>query len=197
MALRECRPLLVLTIALLLVAGCTPSPPTGYLTYRLTESAGYLSFEYPAWIPVKTVQFTDDGYYSAIDMLGPVSPADRTRTRIWVTITCDPNNPPNVLLYFESAITVAESLSGYRFIDRSDLTVAGESAKQIVYANILHRSDYETRVLHLEPYTVINRQIYLMHGKAVWTISMTASEETYASELPGFEHLLATFVFLD
>ncbi len=186
-------PLLILVPA----AGCSPPLPTGYHTYTLGEGVGHFSFEYPAWIPVKTVTFGEDGNYTAVDMLGPFSSSDRTRTRIWVTVTRDPKEPVNVQKYFDDAFRIAESLSNYRFIDRSDLTVAGKPAEQMVYANLLHRSDYETRVLHLESYTVINRMVYLKHADAVWTISMTASEAAYPAELPGFEHLLSTFAFLN
>lgn len=185
-----------LSIVLVVIGGCGSPSPTGYRTYTLLEGAGHFSFEYPARIPVKTVHLGEDGNFTMVDLFGPVSPKDGTRTRVWITATRSPGMPPDFPLYLESALGVAESLSGYRFIDRSNLVVAGETAEQISYANMLHRSDYETRVLRLSPYTVINRHIYLTHGDAVWTISITATADVFDIELTDFERLLASFSFL-
>ena len=180
-----------------LFSGCSTPLATGYQTYTITEGAGYMSFEYPARIPPKTVQLAEDSSYTMIDLYGPVMPQDRTRTRIWVTVTRDASQAATAALHLQSALGIAETLAGYSFIDRSFLTLGGEQAEQIVYANVLSRTDYEIRVLHLSPVTMFNRQIFLSHNGAVWTISMTASEQNFDSDTPDFGHLINTFEFLD
>jgi hypothetical protein len=188
----------VIYLALILATtlACKSPHPVGYQTYILTEGKEHFSFEYPAHIPIRTVQFSEDGNYIMVDMSGPVSSKDRTSTRIWVTATHTTGTTPNAGLFFQSGLGVAETLEGYRSIERSKIIVAGQEAEQMIYANTLHRSDYETRILHLSPYTAVNRQIYLTHGDAVWTISMTTNEPAYEYELSDFEHILATFTFL-
>jgi len=195
--LRDFSSVSAILLFLIILVGCTSPSPAGYRTYSLEEGAGHLSFKHPSRIPVKTVQLGEDGNYTMIDLAGPISQTDRTRTRIWITITNNPDSPPDIQLYLQSGLGVAESLTDYRFMDRSKLTVAGEAAEQIIYTNTVHRSDYESRMLHLKPFAVINRQIYLMHGNTLWTISLTASERAYYDELPDFDHMLATFTFLD
>jgi len=184
-------------LGLTAVTGCASPAPTGFQPYVLDQGAGHLSFEYPSRIPVKTVQVAEDGNYTMLELSGPVYAVDRTRTRTWITVTRSPGVAPDAQLYLNSAQGVAETLPGYRFIERSKTEVSGEPAEQIIYANTLSRNDYETRVLRLQPATVINRQIYLTHGDAVWTISITASEAFYETETPDFEHLLSTFKFLN
>jgi hypothetical protein len=181
----------------LLLPSCSTPLATGYQVYSITEGAGYMSFEYPARIPPKTVQIADDGSYTMIDLYGPVMPQDRTRTRIWVTVTKNSDQANTAGVHLQSALGIAETLAGYSFIDRSFLTLGSEQAEQIVYANVLGRTDFEIKVLHLSPVTMINRQIFLTHDGAVWTISMTASEQSYDSNTPGFNHLISTFKFLD
>ncbi len=189
---------IVVWIAIAAVGIRDPGPASGYYSYTLTEGPGHLYFEHAARVPVKTVSFTEDKNYVMVDLYGRYAPEHHTRTRMWITVTRNPSGEaPNPGLFLDSALGVAETLPGFRYIDYSSLTVDGVQAEQIVYSNTTYRSDYETKILHLEPFTVVTRQIFLAHGEAIWSFAITASETIADTEMAEFEHLLATFKFLD
>ena len=198
--IRLSRPVRLLAAACLCLfgafAGC-PAPATGYQTYTLEEGVGHLSFEHPARYGIKTVQLTEDESYTMVDAYGPVNREDRSRPRLWVTVTRANPGPPDAGAFLQSALDVAVSLPDFRFVERSPVTVDGATGEQVVYANTMFRSDYETRVLRLKPVTVLNRQVFVAHGESVWSISITVKESIAAAEMAEFERLLASFKFLN
>lgn len=179
-----------------LSASCNQPVPTGYKTYSLPDKGiAHLSFEYPAAFYVRLVQLLDETGFERMDLDGPYSRQNRSRTTMWVEahrystfITASD--------LIHNSISTASGLSGYRQIDRSSISVTGISAEQHTYFSYSKRSDYETKVLGLAPSPMVTREVFFTYGGLQWTVGMSAHERTVDADTPGFEQLLQTLTML-
>jgi hypothetical protein len=189
--------LIIIGMMITSIVGIRRLGPDGEQAYSLTKGIGHLSLEHPVRLPVKTVQFSEDGNFTEIDIYGRYDPWNHTRTRIWVTITRDQMGALTPEPFLEGALGTATSLPGFRLIDRSPATVDGIIGEQITYSNTMYRTDYETKVLHFHPYTSVSRQIFLVRDGSLWMISFAANEIVANTEIVNFQQVLASFKFLD
>lgn len=189
--------LAVLSLASLsILTSCGGPVPTGYRTYSLPDKGiAHLSFEYPAAFNVTEVQLLDSDGYERMDIDGPFSRLTRSRTTMWV-VAQKYAESVSIGDLIASAESVAKGFDGYRLIDRSVKSINGITAEQYTYFYYSARSDYETRIVGLEPVPTVTRQLYFTYGGLQWTVAMSADESTVEADNISFERLLETLTML-
>ncbi len=179
-----------------MLSSCGAPIATGYRTYSLTDQGiAHLSFEYPADFNVRLVQLYDDTGYERIDIDGPFSRKLRSRATIWVVVQRKAAGT-TLADRVQNAIDIASPLPGYRLIEKSSASVNGIAAEQFIYFYINPRSDYESRIIGLEPLPLITREVFFISGGLYWTLAMSTHESSVEADTPGFEHLIQTLAIL-
>lgn len=102
----------------------------------------------------------------------------------------DPQNPPTLQEFVDRRVVQKSSLAGYHFISEQDDTVAGEKARQLVYAYVVQPIDQPRRIAL--PVVVVARE-YIVVGKArVYYLTVAAPEEEFAVASARLDDILRT-----
>jgi len=102
----------------------------------------------------------------------------------------DPQNPPTLQEFVDRRVTQKSNLTGYHFISEQEATVAGQKARELVYAYTVQPSDQPRRVSL--PVVVVARE-YIVTGKdRVYYLTVAAPEQEFAAASARLDTLLQT-----
>ena len=102
----------------------------------------------------------------------------------------DPQNPPTLQEFVDRRVTQTSNLTGYHFISEQDATVAGQKARQLVYAYIVQPNDQPRRV---SLPVVVEAREYIVTGKdRVYYLTVAAPEKEFAAASAQLDSIVKT-----
>ena len=102
----------------------------------------------------------------------------------------DSQNPPTLQEFVDRRVTQKSNLTGYHFISEQEATVAGQKARQLVYAYIVQPNDQPRRV---SLPVVVEAREYIVTGKdRVYYLTVAAPEEEFAAASAQLDNILQT-----
>jgi hypothetical protein len=102
----------------------------------------------------------------------------------------DPQKPPTLQEFVDRRVTQKSNLTGYHFISEQDATVAGQKARQLVYAYIVQPNDQPRRV---SLPVVVEAREYIVTGKdRVYYLTVAAPEKEFDAASAQLDNILKT-----
>ena len=102
----------------------------------------------------------------------------------------DPQNPPTLQEFVDRRVTQKSNLTGYHFISEQEATVAGQKARQLVYAYIVQPNDQPRRV---SLPVVVEACEYIVTGKdRVYYLTVAAPEKEFAAVSAQLDSIVKT-----
>src|SRR5512143_836341 len=102
----------------------------------------------------------------------------------------DPQNPPTLQELVARRVTQKGNLTGYHFIGEQDDTVAGQKARQIVYAYVVQPIDQPRRA---SLPVVVQAREYIVIGKDhVYYITVAAPEHEFSTASARLDEIIRT-----
>ncbi len=102
----------------------------------------------------------------------------------------DPQHPPTLQEFVDRRVTQKGNLTGYHFISEKDDTVAGEKARQIVYAYVVQPNDQPRRISL--PVVVVAREYIVVATDRVYYLTLAAPEKEFAAASAQLDEILKT-----
>lgn len=149
--------------------------------YAEPESPFRLS--YPAgWIGVDSLQDV------LIKVEDPQAPAAWKTTLSVERRDLDPASPPTLQTLLDRRVEERSLLTGYHFLDESEVTVAGARAIRLDYAYVVQPID-EPRRASL-PVVVVARDYIIVTSDRSYYLTLAAPEAALAEAEPQFERII-------
>jgi hypothetical protein len=102
----------------------------------------------------------------------------------------DPQNPPTLQEFVDRRVTQKSNLTGYHFISEQEATVAGQKARQLVYAYTVQPNDQPRRV---SLPVVVEAREYIVTGKdRVYYLTVAAPEKEFDAAGAQLDNILKT-----
>lgn len=174
---------LVVLIALALGLALRQYTLSRTIIYQDTETG--LSLQFPAaWGTADSLQEV------LLKVENPATDSSYKTNLVVETRDLDPQNPPTLQEFVDRRVTQKGNLTGYHFISEKDDTVAGEKARQIVYAYVVQPNDQPRRVSL--PVVVVAREYIVVGKDRVYYLTLAAPEKEFAAASAQLDEILKT-----
>ncbi len=154
-------------------------------TSAFQDSATGLSLQFPAaWGTVDSLQEV------LLKVENPATDSSYKTNLVVEARDLDPQNPPTLQEFVDRRVTQKGNLTGYHFISEKEDTVAGEKARQIVYAYVVQPNDQPRRVSL--PVVVIAREYIVVAKDRVYYLTVAAPEQEFTAASAQLDNILQT-----